>query len=80
MQLCQMLIQGMWITDSPLLQVVDKPTASALQQSGVQAIGDFANLPEEEIKTLLKGKDMEKIARACNRYPAVTMSHEVIDE
>jgi hypothetical protein len=30
MQFCQMLIQGMWINDSPLLQVMDKATATLL--------------------------------------------------
>jgi hypothetical protein len=27
MQLCQMLIQGMWITDSTLVQIMDKKLA-----------------------------------------------------
>jgi len=28
MQLCQMLIQSMWITDSTLVQIMDKKLAS----------------------------------------------------
>jgi hypothetical protein len=30
MQFCQMLIQGMWINDSPLLQIVDKSVSQTL--------------------------------------------------
>jgi hypothetical protein len=31
MQLCQMIIQGMWINDSTLIQIMDKKTAQLIQ-------------------------------------------------
>ncbi len=31
MQLCQMLIQGMWITDSTLVQIMDKKLAQSIE-------------------------------------------------
>lgn len=30
MQLCQMLVQAMWINDSPLIQIMDKSLAKTL--------------------------------------------------
>jgi hypothetical protein len=47
MQLCQMLIQGMWINDSTLIQIMDKPTASILEQKcGIKTINDFMNMDD----------------------------------
>lgn len=33
MQLCQMLIQGMWITDPALVQIMDKKLANKIVES-----------------------------------------------
>lgn len=32
MQFCQMLVQAMWVNESPLLQVMDKATAKVLNE------------------------------------------------
>lgn len=74
MQLCQMLIQGMWITDSPLLQVMDKPVAEKLKsQFNINDISDFINMEDDDRVKALKGHNVDKIAAACNRYPIVNL-------
>ena len=32
MQFCQMLVQGMWVHDSPLMQILDKKLVQVLHQ------------------------------------------------
>ena len=44
MQLCQMVVQAIQISDSPLIQVVDKPCADVLQKAGITSINDFVNM------------------------------------
>ena len=70
MQACQMLVQGMWNTDSPLLQILDKATVRILVEiHDIKEISEFSDFDDEERKKLLKGKDMDKIMAAWNRYP-----------
>ena len=79
MQLCQMLIQAMWINDSKLVQVMDRQLAEILESEyKVKDVNDFVNMEEEARNTALKGRDIDKIAVACNRYPIVTLSCEVV--
>lgn len=76
MQFCQMLVQAMWINESPLLQVLDKPTVKVLsEQHDVKDINDFTDMDDDVRKKVLKGKDIDKIAEACNRYPAVSLEY-----
>jgi pre-mRNA-splicing helicase BRR2 len=47
MQLCQMLVQAMWINDSPLLQIVDRACAENLTNSyNVKDVNDFSNMED----------------------------------
>jgi len=40
-----MLIQSMWITDSTLVQIMDKKLASLVEEkAGVKTISDFMNM------------------------------------
>ena len=49
MQFCQMLVQAMWINESPLLQVLDKATAKLLnEQYEVKDISEFVDMEEKE--------------------------------
>lgn len=80
MQLCQMLIQAMWLTDSPLLQVVERQCADNLINNfNVKDINDFSNMDDSDRLEAIKGYDINAIAEACNRYPIVSMSVEVRD-
>lgn len=74
MQFCQMLVQGMWINDSPLLQFLDKATVKILsEQHDIKEINDFVEMDDDLRTKVLKGKDIDKIAEACNRYPALSL-------
>lgn len=78
MQFCQMLVQGMWINESPLLQILDKSTVRILNDNyEIKEINDFTEMDDEERKKLLKGKDIDKIAAACNRYPVMSLKCEL---
>jgi pre-mRNA-splicing helicase BRR2 len=47
MQLCEMLIQAMWINDSPLMQIMDKSLAKTLEETySLKSINDFINMEE----------------------------------
>jgi len=49
MQLCQMLIQGMWITDSTLVQIMEKKLANLVEEkSGIKTVSDFMNMEDDE--------------------------------
>lgn len=70
-----MLVQGMWNTDSPLLQILDKATVRILVEThDIKEISEFSDFDDEERKKLLKGKDMDKIMAAWNRYPEIAMT------
>lgn len=74
MQFCQMLVQAMWVNESPLLQILDRSTVRILNDNyEVKEINDFTEMDDEERKKLLKGKDIDKIAAACNRYPVMNL-------
>ena len=78
MQLCQMLVQGMWVNESPLLQILDRPTVAILnEQYNVKNINDFIGMEEEDRTKALKGKDITKIASACNRIPTVSLTSKL---
>ncbi len=47
MQFCQMLVQGMWINESPLLQILDKPIVKVLsEQLDIKEINDFTDMDD----------------------------------
>lgn len=77
MELSQMIIQGMWITQSPLMQL---PTftlelCNKCKEKGIEDIADFMNMEDNERNNLLKVNEeiMSEIAHVCNRYPMITM-------
>lgn len=78
MQLCEMLVQAMWITDSPLLQIVERPCAENLSNSyNIKDINDFSNMEDDQRLEAIKGHDVDRIAELCNRYPIVSMQVEL---
>lgn len=65
----------MWITDSTLLQIMDKKLALQLEEKAqIKTINDFINMEDDQRQSLLKGQNIEKIANACNRYPIMNLS------
>jgi hypothetical protein len=43
----------------------------------VKEINDFTEMDDDERKKVLKGKDIDKIAAACNRYPVMNLQCEL---
>ncbi len=70
-QLCQMIIQAVWIDSAPLLQLphFTDVLAQKFQDNGIQDIADFMNM-EEDLRNQLLNMDQEKVANMaefCNR-------------
>lgn len=84
MQLCQMVVQAQWSTDSPLLQLpyFTHELIQEFKHQGVEDIADFMNMEDEDRKKLLKFNDrqIKEIVMACNRYPSIRIEKRVINE
>jgi pre-mRNA-splicing helicase BRR2 len=81
MQLCQMVVQALWINDSPLLQLphFNKKLVDSFKNKGVEDLSDFIDMEDEDRRALLK-LDEEKIqemADFCNHYPTVSLEFNV---
>lgn len=49
MQFCQMLVQAMWINESPLMQILDRQTVKVLtEQYDIKDINDFSDMNNED--------------------------------
>lgn len=57
---------------------MDKNTAYILEHEyGIETVSDFIDMDDNKRSIALKGKDVDKIAAACNRYPIVNMQCQV---
>jgi len=81
MELSQMVTQGMWNTDSPLLQLphMDADLVKKCQAAGVASVPDLIDMDDAERNRLLslKPAHLQAIARACNNYPDVDVKFKV---
>lgn len=84
MELSQMVTQGMWNTDSPLLQLphVDAELVGKCEKAGIESVSDLIDMEDDDrVKLLsLKTSQMQAIARACNNYPDIEVKFEVEDK
>mmetsp|Transcript_11554 Transcript_11554/g.53743 ORF Transcript_11554/g.53743 Transcript_11554/m.53743 type:complete len:2199 (-) Transcript_11554:67-6663(-) len=84
MELSQMLLQGMWDKDTPLLQLphVDKECAARCTEAGIESIYDLVDIEDDDKRAeLLQMTDaqMGEVAEACNRYPNIEVNYEVVN-
>ena len=84
MELSQMLVQGMWDKDTPLLQLphVDKECAARCTEAGIESIYDLVDIEDDDKRAeLLQMTDaqMGEVAEACNRYPNIEVNYEVVN-
>ena len=80
MQLCEMLVQAMWVTDSQLLQIVERSCAENLSNNyNIKDINDFVNMDNDQRMEAIKEYDSKKIAELCDRYPIVSMQVELVE-
>jgi hypothetical protein len=60
------------------LQILDRPTVRILTDNyDIKEISDFVDMDDEERKKILKGKDIDRIAAACNRFPTISVKSEI---
>jgi pre-mRNA-splicing helicase BRR2 len=83
MELSQMVTQGVWNTDSPLLQVphVSKKTVEKLKKAGIHTVSDIMEMEDEDRDRILNLPEskMNQVALFCNAYPDLEAKFEVSD-
>lgn len=86
MEMAQMVAQGQWSSDSPLMQLphVTRAMAQACrEQAGVESIYDLLDLEDADRTKLLgdmSDAQMADVARVCNRYPDIQVACTVLNE
>eukprot|EP01086_Lenisia_limosa_P014921 TRINITY_DN4664_c0_g1_i2.p1 TRINITY_DN4664_c0_g1~~TRINITY_DN4664_c0_g1_i2.p1 ORF type:complete len:326 (+),score=97.24 TRINITY_DN4664_c0_g1_i2:398-1375(+) len=83
MELSQMVIQGVWNTDSNLYQVphMNSKHIDAFKAVGVESVLDMIEMEEADRQKVLVNLPKEKmsdVALFCNRYPNVDVAHELM--
>eukprot|EP00298_Acanthocystis_sp_HF-20_P013056 c20188_g1_i1.p1 GENE.c20188_g1_i1~~c20188_g1_i1.p1 ORF type:complete len:1637 (-),score=765.18 c20188_g1_i1:25-4935(-) len=83
MELCQMIVQGLWDRDSVFLQVphFTKELSDKCHKSGAENVFELMELEDDERKKLLgfNSSQMADVARWCNRYPNIECTYEIED-
>jgi pre-mRNA-splicing helicase BRR2 len=78
-ELSQMLVQGMWITQSPLLQLPTfthekVQTFKSKHIDDVFALINMENEDERKMMLNVNESELKNIADVCNRYPDISMN------
>lgn len=80
MQLSQMVVQSMWITDSQLLQLphFDRNLIEKCRKADIMDLADLLSMEDEDRNKLLNlsSRQMEEVAAACNSYPSINMTYK----
>jgi pre-mRNA-splicing helicase BRR2 len=82
MELSQMVTQGCWNTDPPLLQLphFTREICQQCQQRKIETISDLSEMEDKDRNSLLQlssGK-LQAIASFCNRYPDIEVKHQLV--
>ena len=76
--LSQMIIQAMWVSQSPLLQLphFNSDIVRNCQKHKIEDLADLMNMEDEDRNQLLEMNlsQLKEIANTCNRYPSIEMS------
>jgi pre-mRNA-splicing helicase BRR2 len=86
MELSQMVIQGQWSTDSPLLQLPHFSKSlveNCLKTLNIDSIYDFFDLNSKDqnnILSELNEMQLADIIKACNRYPEITVRVTLLND
>jgi len=77
MELSQMIVQGMMIRFSTLMQLpyFDFELVEKCKINNINDIPDLMNMEDEDRNNLLKfnSKELNEVAEVCNRYPFIEM-------
>jgi len=85
LELCQMVTQALWDTDSPLMQLphMTREIAQSMKEKGVEGIFDLVELDDDDREEVLKPftpEQLPDIAKICNLYPNIEINYEVQNE
>merc|ERR1712113_287042 len=78
-EISQMLVQALWISDSPLLQLPyfsETFIENCSKVKEINSVYDILDLQDEDRKELFKefsDKQIAEVAKACNRYPDIQL-------
>jgi pre-mRNA-splicing helicase BRR2 len=82
MELCQMVTQGMWDSESTLMQLphMTAETAARCAKAEVTDVFALSDMEEDQRRELLQMSEQQlaDVARFCNRYPNIDLSYEVV--
>ena len=75
MEFCQMCVQGLWDSDSPLRQLphFSAERVKAASEIGCESVSEFVDLEDSDKLSLLRGlpgKSIAEIAALSNEYPS----------
>ena len=81
MEFSQMVVQGMWSKDSPLLQLphFTQEMAGTCSNNSISTILDLIDMDDDERSSLLPltPDKMSDVAVFCNSYPSVDVTYEI---
>lgn len=81
MDLSQMVVQGMWNRDSPLLQIphVTPQMLQRCKKHEVETVYDIMSLEDDDRDDVLQleGDDLQDVAEFVNKYPNVDVLYEI---
>jgi pre-mRNA-splicing helicase BRR2 len=86
MELAQMVIQGMWSTDSPLLQlphISKSMSENCLLSFGHDSVYGLLDLDDHQLKDVLhdlSDAQITDVAKTCFRYPNIRMNAVIVDK
>ena len=84
MELAQMIVQGVWVTDSPLKQLpfFTDEVIERCVGANVNRIEHITDLEDDQRDELLRltPKQMMKVAEACNRFPDLEVEFQILTE
>eukprot|EP00466_Bigelowiella_natans_P005264 jgi/Bigna1/53194/estExt_Genewise1Plus.C_160133 len=84
MELSQMIVQGIWSTDSVLLQIphMTKELAAKCDKTGIKSIFDLLDMEDDdrlELLSSMSASKLDDVATMCNAYPNIELKYEVVD-
>ncbi|KAL4451451.1 hypothetical protein ABPG75_007113 [Micractinium tetrahymenae] len=83
MEMSQMVTQGLWQRDPVLMQLPHstRELAAACAEKGVETVFDLLEMEDYDRRELLQMSEpqLEDVARWCNRYPDINVSHALAD-
>lgn len=81
MDLSQMIVQGMWNRESPLLQIphANEEMLKRCKKYNVETVYDIMSLEDDERDDVLQleGDDLQDVAEFVNKYPNIDVLYEI---